>query len=519
MAVTSNYYDKNRPLSKAGSQGIGTAATTGNKTSTGYVPGQSVTDAQQAMAAAQAGQPGAYTPGQSVTDAQKKLAEIEAGKPGEYTAGQSVTDAEQKLKDLEAKKPGEYTPGDAVTAAQAALDAINNSKPQGYESKYGAQLDSILQQIQNPQQFKYEFNGDELFKSYADLYTQKGKQASLDAMGQAAGLTGGYGNSYAQQVGNQAYDQYLLSLYDKGMDLRDRAYQQYQDQRADLYNQYNLLGSADDRDYGRYNDDYNRWLSERDYFTGRYDTERGFDYNKYLNDVDRYNTDRGYYTDYYNNERNFDYNKYRDTVGDWEKDRDYYTGRYDTERTFDYDKYNDDYKRWLDNRDYYTGRYDTERGFDYDKYTDQRNFDENQRQFNEQMQENVRQFNENLDWDKMSTEQKQAASWVEQILAMGQMPSAELLAAAGLSEADAQKLMAQIQAGGSGKKKAPKEEDPTNVFYTDKEGNYYYFENGKPKYIPDSYVKDNDMIHNIYDEGAQRRKSNKSTKTTKDDKE
>ena len=143
---------------------------------------------------------------------------------------------------------------------------------------------------------------------------------------------------------------------------------------------------------------------------------------------------------------------------------------------------------------------------------------ENARQFDEQMQENVRQFNESLDWDKMDSNQKQAASWVAEILAngqmpsaeLGQMPSAELLMAAGLSEEDAQKMMAKIQAGGSGKKKATTEEDPTNVFYTDKEGNYYYFENGKPTYIPDSYVKDNDLIHNIYDEGAQRRKSNLS---------
>ena len=117
----------------------------------------------------------------------------------------------------------------------------------------------------------------------------------------------------------------------------------------------------------------------------------------------------------------------------------------------------------------------------------------------------------------MDSNQKQAASWVAEILANGQMPSAELLMAAGLSEEDAQKMMAKIQASGSGKKKATTEEDPTNVFYTDKEGNYYYFENGKPTYIPDSYVKDNDLIHNIYDEGAQRRTSNKTTKTTEDD--
>lgn len=321
----------------------------------------------------------------------------------QYTPGQDVTDAKKRMEETDQKKPGEYQPGAAVTAAQQALDAIQSGKPQGYESKYGTALDGIMQQIQNPQDFKYEFNGDELFKYYADLFTQKGKQASADAMGQAAALTGGYGNSYAQQVGNQAYDQYLLSLYDKGMDLRDRAYQQYQDQRNDVYNQYNVINAADAQDYDRY----------------------------------------------------------RDTVGDWDKERDYLTGRLDTERNFDYGKYTDDYNRWKDTRDYYTGRYDNERNIDYSQFTDQRDFDEkvreydksmeeNARQFDAQMQENIRQFNESLNWDKMTNDQKYAAEYAMQILANGQMPSAEMLEAAGLSAEDAQKLMAQIQAGGSG---------------------------------------------------------------------
>ena len=47
------------------------------------------------------------------------------------------------------------------------------------------------------EKFKYEFNGDNVFKAYADEYTQRGKQAALDVQGQAAALTGGYGSSWA----------------------------------------------------------------------------------------------------------------------------------------------------------------------------------------------------------------------------------------------------------------------------------------------------------------------------------
>lgn len=305
----------------------------------------------------------------------------------------------QKMDQYQAQQPAAYTPGQQVVAAQQAMQQNLANKPQGYTSKYGAALDNILAQIQNPKEFKWSFDGDELFKYYADLYTEKGRQASMDAMGQAAALTGGYGNSYAQQVGNQAYDQYLLSLYDKGMDLRDRAYQQHQDELANNYNIYNTLSGQDQIDYGRYRDTYADWENERDYLTGRYDTER-----------------------------NFDYGTYRDAVSDWQNNRDYYTNLYNTSKNFD---------------------------------------------------EQVRQFDASLNWEKMSSDQKYAAEYCMQILANGQMPSEGLLMQAGLSLEDAQKMIAQIAAGGSsgsGKGKTYNYVDSTGAVYT-------YDQNGKPKYL------------------------------------
>lgn len=174
-----------------------------------------------------------------------------------------------------------YTPSDKVTAAEAALQNWQAQKPAGYDSKYSAQLEGILQQIANPGEFKYSFNGDNLFQSYLDSMTQKGKQASMDAMGQAAGLTGGYGSSYGQMVGNQAYQQYLTNAYDNALQYYDRAYQRYMDQQNNLYNQYNTIAGADATDYGRYRDTVGDWQNERDYLAGRYDTESDRDYGRY----------------------------------------------------------------------------------------------------------------------------------------------------------------------------------------------------------------------------------------------
>lgn len=48
-----------------------------------------------------------------------------------------------------------------------------------------------------------------LFDQYADYYKRLGKLAMEDSTGRAAALTGGYGNSYAEVAGNQAYDSYI----------------------------------------------------------------------------------------------------------------------------------------------------------------------------------------------------------------------------------------------------------------------------------------------------------------------
>ena len=40
-----------------------------------------------------------------------------------------------------------------------------------------------------------------------------------------------------------------------------------------------MLSSLESQDYSRYQDQLNKWQAERDYATGRYDTERNTDYN------------------------------------------------------------------------------------------------------------------------------------------------------------------------------------------------------------------------------------------------
>lgn len=69
--------------------------------------------------------------------------------------------------------------------------------------------------------FKFDVNEDALYNQAVENYTKQGQLAMKDTIGQAAALTGGYGNSYAQTAGQQVYNAYL----DQANDIIPEAYQ------------------------------------------------------------------------------------------------------------------------------------------------------------------------------------------------------------------------------------------------------------------------------------------------------
>lgn len=105
---------------------------------------------------------------------------------------------------------------------------------------YIDQLNALYDQIVNRKPFRYDLNGDLLYRQMADQYTQLGKQAARDATGIASGLTGGYGNSYANMVGNQAYQQHLTALNNQIPSLYDKALNAWLAQGDDLMGKYQL---------------------------------------------------------------------------------------------------------------------------------------------------------------------------------------------------------------------------------------------------------------------------------------
>ena len=97
----------------------------------------------------------------------------------------------------------------------------------GYNSQWSDQINDLLDKYQNREDFAFDVDKDALYQQYKDQYIRNGKLAMADTMGQAAALTGGYGNSYAQSVGQQTYNQYLEGLNDRVPELYEMALEQY----------------------------------------------------------------------------------------------------------------------------------------------------------------------------------------------------------------------------------------------------------------------------------------------------
>lgn len=108
--------------------------------------------------------------------------------------------------------------------------------------------------------------------------------AMADTMGQAAAMTGGYGNSYAQSVGQQAYQAQLQNLNDIVPELYQMALDKYNMDKQALYDEYSLLADAENREYGEYRDKLSDYYAELDRLANNYYNERNFDYGKYADD-------------------------------------------------------------------------------------------------------------------------------------------------------------------------------------------------------------------------------------------
>ena len=179
----------------------------------------------------------------------------------------------------------EYTASQKVLDAEAAVQQQRQAKPGAYTSAYEDALKQVMDRILNREDFRYNLDGDALYRQYRSQAIQNGKLAMADTMGQAAALTGGYGSSYAQSVGQQAYSRQLDSLADRIPELYNLAMNQYRLQTQGLQQKYDLLSGAQQQEYSRYQDALAAWQKEADQLWNIYTDARDTDYNAYRDEI------------------------------------------------------------------------------------------------------------------------------------------------------------------------------------------------------------------------------------------
>lgn len=204
--------------------------------------------------------------------------------------------------------PGKYTESDEIKRLQEQADYWNNQqlkdftyddfkdsqRTEDFWNRYNSLqgpgdfsfskqqgMDDIWNQIQNREKFSYDVNGDALYQQYKDQYINQGKMAMMDTMGRAAAMTGGYGNSYAQSVGQQAYQGSLQQLTDKIPELYSLAMSKYQMEGDELLNKYGLYTDQFNREYGMHRDAVADYNTERGHLSDMWGKSHSMDMDTY----------------------------------------------------------------------------------------------------------------------------------------------------------------------------------------------------------------------------------------------
>ena len=213
------------------------------------------------------------------------MAEQQAAEQAAAAAAAEAARPEARVTESTARKLAElergYQPSEDVAAARAYRDSVVAMQPEDYTSGFEARLQELYDQIAGREAFSYDPEEDEMYKRYARLYAAQGAAAMEDTMGQAAALTGGYGSSYAQAVGQQAYDRYLGELASLVPELRQAALAEYTQEGKALTDRYGLLRQQESAAYDRWQDTLAQWQKALAQAQSEYDDTAAQDAKSY----------------------------------------------------------------------------------------------------------------------------------------------------------------------------------------------------------------------------------------------
>ena len=151
----------------------------------------------------------------------------------------------------EERNTSEYA--DTMEALRRAESALPD-----YSTSYDGEIQRLYEQIVSRPAFRYDPGSDPLYRSYRDQMVSEGSRTMRDTVGQAAALTGGYGSSYAESVGQQQYGLYLQKLGQAMPELYKAAFERYSAEGDALRADFDMAKGLADSEYGRRRDRFNQ---------------------------------------------------------------------------------------------------------------------------------------------------------------------------------------------------------------------------------------------------------------------
>ena len=132
------------------------------------------------------------------------------------------------------------------SASNPAPEAPKEETTTPEYQKYLDMQKEYIEKYLGRDEFSYDVNADELYNIYRKQAIDTAEKARRDTVAQAAGLTGGYGSSYATQLGTAAYNDIMKDTEAMIPELYDAALSKYKSEGEALLDKAQIAGNYAD---------------------------------------------------------------------------------------------------------------------------------------------------------------------------------------------------------------------------------------------------------------------------------
>lgn len=256
----------------------------------------------------------------------------------------------------------------ALAAENYAPFRTSREAPQ-FADQYAGARNELLDRIMNEEKFTFDPRSDPTYQAYRQAYLREGARNRADTLGQAAALTGGGLSTAALAASQQAGDYYNTQLTDKIPELQQQAYNQYLDQIMNNRQNLSAVMGLSDQERGWYESDLGQWNTDRDF---EYQNYRDNKDDLYRN-VDMYSGLEKDAYGRYSGDRDFARDVWQGNVDKLRGDVDMYSGLEQDAYERGRQSWADQYNAMSDTFDRLAGRSDADRNFALDVYNNETN--------------------------------------------------------------------------------------------------------------------------------------------------